>query len=76
MSAASRWPAIATLLARRRAITWGGAIGMALVLAWIGWRLAWPELYLLALVTGAALHFVLRVAIEVVSLVAETLMPQ
>lgn len=40
------------------------------------WRTGLPEWYLAGPLLGAALHFTLRVAIEVVGRVAETLMPQ
>jgi hypothetical protein len=76
MSGAARWPAIRMLLAWRDRITWGGAIVVLLVGAWLAWRTGWPEVALAGLVAAVAMHFVLRVAIEVVSLVAETLMPQ
>jgi len=74
MSAAS-WPVIRQLLARRRIVCLGGAAGVAALAFWLGWRTGWPELYGIGVLLGAAMHFALRAAIEVVSLVAETLMP-
>jgi hypothetical protein len=76
MSDSVRWPAIRSLLAWRERITWGGALLVLLLGAWLAWRTGWPEIALAAVAAAAAMHFVLRVAIEVVSLVAETLMPQ
>ncbi|HTH80791.1 MAG TPA: hypothetical protein VL593_17590 [Ramlibacter sp.] len=76
MSDTLRWPAIRSLLAWRDRITWGGALLVLLLAAWLAWRTGWPELALAGVVAAIAMHFVLRVAIEVVSLVAETLMPQ
>lgn len=76
MSGAARWPAIRALLSWRAAVARGGALGVALLGAWLAWRTGWPELLAIGLVAGAAMHCVLRIAIEVVSLVAETLMPQ
>jgi hypothetical protein len=75
-AAASRWPAIRTLLAQRRAIAAGGALATVVLGLWLAWRTGWPELALFGVAAGLAMFFVLRVAIEVVSLVAETLMPQ
>lgn len=72
----TRFPAIRTLLAQRRLIVNGGALAVAVLIAWAGWRWSVPELHVAAALAGVAVHFILRVAIEVVSLVAETLMPQ
>jgi hypothetical protein len=76
MSGATRWPAIRALLAWRDRVTLGGALAVALLGFWLAWRTGWPELALVGLVVAIAAHAVLRIAIEVVSLVAETLMPQ
>lgn len=70
------YPAIRRLLAWHRGIPLVGA-AFALVLGAIaGWRLMWPELYFVGGAAALAAHFLLRVALEVVQLVAETLMPQ
>jgi hypothetical protein len=76
MTGTTRWPAIRSLLAWRDRITWGGSLLVLLLALWLAWRTGWPELLLAGAVAAVAMHFVLRVAIEVVSLVAETLMPQ
>jgi hypothetical protein len=76
MNETVRWPAIRSLLTWRHRITWGGTLLVVLLAAWLAWRTGWPELALAGAVAAVAVHFVLRVAIEVVSLVAETLMPQ
>ncbi len=76
MSGPSRWPAIRALLAWRDRVTLAGALCVGLLCFWLAWRTGWPELVLFGVLLGAAAHAVLRVAIEVVSLVAETLMPQ
>ncbi|OUM00133.1 hypothetical protein [Variovorax sp. JS1663] len=76
MSGPNRWPAIRVLLAWRDRVTLGGALCVALLGFWLAWRTGWPELALFGLLLAAAAHAVLRVAIEVVALVAETLMPQ
>jgi hypothetical protein len=72
----ARWPAIRTLLRHRRLVPGGGALAVAAFVFLIAWRAAMPELYIVGAVLAAAMSFVLRVAIEVVDLVAETLMPQ
>jgi hypothetical protein len=76
MSDTVRWPAIRSLLAWRDRITRGGALLALLAGLWLAWRTGWPELAAVGIAAAVAMHFVLRVAIEVVSLVAETLMPQ
>jgi hypothetical protein len=76
MSAANRWPAIRALLAWRDRVTWGGALAVLLLALWLAWRTGWVEIALVGVAAAVAAHCVLRVAIEVVSLVAETLMPQ
>lgn len=70
------WPVIRLLLSRRREVCLAGAAGVAVLAFWLAWRTGWPELYAIGVLLGAATHFVLRAAIEVVSLVAETLLPQ
>ena len=70
------WPVIRLLLAHPREVCLAGAAAVALLAFWLGWRTGWPELYAIGVLLGAAAHFVLRAAIEVVSLVAETLLPQ
>ena len=73
---ASRYPAVSALLAHRRWIVNGSAAAVCAAAFWAGWRTGLPEWYLAGPLLGAALHFTLRVAIEVVGRVAETLMPQ
>lgn len=75
-AAASPYPAIAALLRHRRRVALGAAIALAVLACWLAWRLQWPELAGIGLLAAGALHFVIRVAIEVVALVAETLMPR
>lgn len=70
------YPAIRTLLSHRSAIAVGTALAVWLLCAWLGFRLAMPELYVAGAAVGGALWFVVRVAVEVVELVADTLMPR
>ena len=76
MTEAQRWPAIRWVLARRAVVCGSAAAAVVLLGLWLAWRTGWPELVPIAAIAAAALFGVLRVAIEVVSLVAETLMPQ
>lgn len=70
------YPAVVTLIRQARAWTWGAPLAVLVVLAWAAWRTGWPELLLAAPFAAWALHFVVRVAVDVVSLVADTLMPR
>jgi len=70
------YPAVNMLLARRKLIPPIGAVLIAIVIACPAYRLGWPELYAVAVLCALCCHFILRVSIEVVQLVAETLMPQ
>ena len=76
MSGARRWPAIRWVLSRRAAVCGAAAAAVFLLGVWLAWRTGWPELVPIGAVAAVALFGALRVAIEVVSLVAETLMPQ
>lgn len=76
MNSAQRWPAIRWVLARRAVVCGGSGVAVFLLGLWLAWRTGWPELVLVAAIAAAALFGVLRLAIEVISLVAETLMPQ
>jgi hypothetical protein len=49
---------------------------MLVALVWLGLRIGWVELYVLAPVAGVLGYFSVRLAAEMVALVAETLMPR
>ena len=70
------FPMIRGLLARKRWISLCGSLGVLLLGGWLAWRTGFAELMPIALVLAGVAHLVLRVAIEVVELVAETLMPR
>lgn len=73
---APAYPAVAALIRQARAWTWGAPLAALLLMGWLAWRTGWVELLLLAPFAAWALHAVVRVAVEVVSLVADTLMPR
>lgn len=70
------YPAVAALIRQARAWVWGTPLAVLLVSGWLAWRTGWPEILLAAPIAAWALHFVVRVAVDVVSLVADTLMPR
>ncbi|GAA4333031.1 hypothetical protein GCM10023144_23800 [Pigmentiphaga soli] len=70
------YPVIRALLARKRRIPPAGGIAAVLLGCWLGWRTGFAELYPIAVLLGAAAYFALKVAVEVVELVADTLMPR
>lgn len=68
--------AIKALLKHKTLIIWIATIGIALALSWVGYRTGIMEFYLLAVILGAVMYGVVRVAVDVVELVVQTLMPQ
>lgn len=74
--APATFPVLRGLIRRKRAVTMGGATAIVLLVCWLAARTGFPELYLFALLIGGAAYGVLLAAIEVVELVAETLMPR
>lgn len=70
------YPTIGALLARKSMVIWIGTLGMLVIVSWVAYRTGVVELYPLALLVAAAIHLVLKVAVELVQLVADTLMPR
>lgn len=70
------FPMIRTLLKNRRLVIAGGTAGVALLGFWAAFRTGVADLYVVSLLLAGAAHFVLKVAVEVIELVAETLMPR
>ena len=70
------YPAVVALIRRARAWVWGVPLAVLVVFGWLAWRTGWLEILLAAPFAAWALHFVVRVAVDVVSLVADTLMPR
>ncbi|MBF3851502.1 hypothetical protein ISF79_01530 [Burkholderia pseudomallei] len=64
------------LLKRKHVVARGVALSVVLLGAWLGFRTGFVDLYPIAVVLGVFTYFVMSVAIEVVELVAETLMPR
>jgi hypothetical protein len=73
---AAPYPVIRGLIRHKRAVTAGGAAVIAALGCWLALRTGFVELYAVALLVGAASYVVLLAAVEVVELVAETLMPR
>lgn len=73
---APAYPAVRALLQRARIWTVGPPLALLVVMLWLAWRTGWLEAALIAPFAAWALHFVMRVAIDVVTLVADTLMPR
>ena len=63
-------------LRQGKALRLGGGIAVAALIGWVGMRTALPELWAVGIAAGVALNFVLKVALEVLALVADTLLPQ
>ena len=64
------------VLRRGRAVRLGGSLLVATILGWVGIRTGWWELGAIGLAAGVAVNFVLKVAFDVLALVADTLLPQ
>jgi len=75
-SQSTRYSTLMTILEHRSLITGGGALFMLIGMAWCGFRTGAAEFYVLAVLAAAGVYFILKAAIEVVDLVAETLMPR
>jgi hypothetical protein len=70
------YPVIRALIKHKKSVTAGGAAAIAFLGFWLALRTGFPEIYAFALMSAAVVYAVLRAAIEVVELVAETLMPR
>ncbi len=75
-SQSTRYATLLTILEHRRVITVGGALFLLILLGWCGFRTGIAELYVLAGLSAVGAYFVLKAVIEIVDLVAETLMPR
>lgn len=74
--AAAPFPRIRFVLRNKRRIAGIATGGAALLGIWLAVRTGIVDFYALALLLAAAVHMVTNVAIEVIELVAETLMPR
>ena len=70
------FPVIRGMLRHKQGIPFGGAGAVAALGCWLGYRTGAVDLYPIAVLLALAVFFMLRVAVEVVELVAETLMPR
>lgn len=70
------YPAVVALLRHVRAWTLGPSLAVLLLILWLAWRTGWLELSVVAPIAAWGVYFVMRVAVDVVSLVADTLMPR
>jgi hypothetical protein len=70
------FPMIHALLAYRRVVPAAAAVLLAALIAWFGFRTGLPDLYVVAAIAGVGIYGIVQIAIEVVALVAETLMPR
>ncbi|GAA5232319.1 hypothetical protein FOZ76_16795 [Verticiella sediminum] len=74
--AAEPFPLIRGALRRRRLIVGAGTALPALLLIWLALRTGVPDFLIAAPIASAVTYGVLSLALEVVDLVAETLMPR
>ncbi len=70
------FPALSFLLRHAKAFPVAAAAIVLALLLWLALRTGWIELAVLAPIVAVAAHFLVRVALDVASLVAETLMPR
>ena len=68
--------AVNTLLKHKTRVIWVAALGVALVLGWFCYRSVSDDLYYLTVILAAATYGVLKVAVEIVVLVVQTLVSQ
>ncbi|RYF57905.1 MAG: hypothetical protein EOO27_14155 [Comamonadaceae bacterium] len=73
---APAFPMLNTVARHARMLSYGAGVGMLAISLWLGLRMGWIELYVLAPIAGALAYFSVRLAAEMVTLVAETLMPR
>ncbi|HEY9280150.1 MAG TPA: hypothetical protein VIP51_08760 [Eoetvoesiella sp.] len=70
------FPLIRRLLSHKKSVINAGTAGTVALVAWAAFRTGFIDLYPVAVVLGVVVYFLLRVAVEVIELVAETLMPR
>lgn len=71
-----QYPTLLAILKRRKEVPFLGAAFAVLLICWCGFRSNMIDLYVLAVIIGLCVYFVLKAAIEVIDLIAETLMPR
>jgi hypothetical protein len=73
---AAPYGALRYVVRHQKAVTVAGTVAAALAGGWAAYRSGIPDLWVLAAAITGCAYAALRVATEVVSLVAETLMPR
>lgn len=71
-----QYPTLLAILKHRKEAPVLGASLVILLICWCGFRSDMADLYALAVIIGLCVYFVLKAAIEVIDLIAETLMPR
>jgi hypothetical protein len=70
------YPAFRALLKRKSAATLSCGVGVTVIGFWVAYRTGLPDFYVLAAILGGAAYIASRIAIEVLELISETLMPR
>jgi len=70
------YPSLRLALRHGRAMRLGAGVALAALIGWVGTRTGLPELWAVGAAAGFALNFLLKVALDVLALVGDTLLPQ
>lgn len=71
-----QYPTIAFILAQRATIVPIASFAVLLVLGWVAYRIGSVDLGVISVLAAVAVYFALKLLIEIVALVADTLMPR
>lgn len=71
-----QYPAITFVLAHRRTVLNLGFLAVLCIVEWFAYRMSSVDLAVVGLLIAAGVYLVLQVAVELVALVADTLMPR
>ncbi len=74
--AAAPYPTLRAVISNKRLVTYAGAAGIFGLGCWLAYRTGLVEIVAFATLAGVATYWALTAAIEVVELVADTLMPR
>ncbi|WP_157793061.1 hypothetical protein [Bordetella genomosp. 8] len=64
------------LIRKKNAVVVLATLGVLLIGSWVAYRTGMVDVYVIAAVLAAATYCVMRVLVELIELVAETLMPR
>ncbi|SAI74470.1 Uncharacterised protein [Bordetella ansorpii] len=70
------FPLIRALIRQKHIVVLLATLGVLLIGWWVAFRTGLVDGYVISAILAAATYFVIRVLVEVVELVAETLMPR